>query len=106
MSNCAFCAEKRVEISAGGLGLCARCRDQLCALRPEDPCYFWYARAVRRALAQSDGKGAAVRGSAFGAQIAIPRSRPALIKSIPPLMKSDGMRNYGAITFPAVRGRS
>ena len=50
MSKCAFCAEKRVEISAGGVGLCARCRDQLCALRPEDPCYFWYARAIRRAL--------------------------------------------------------
>lgn len=60
MSKCAFCAEKRVEISAGGLGLCARCRDQLCALRPEDPRYFWYARAVRRALIPSVGESTAL----------------------------------------------
>ena len=55
MSGCAFCAEGNVELSAGGLCLCALCRDQLCALCPEDPRYFWYARAVRRALIPSVG---------------------------------------------------
>ena len=56
MPKCVFCADLS---AAGGFCLCARCRDQLCALRPEDPRYFWYARAVRRALARHIGKGAA-----------------------------------------------
>ena len=50
MQKCAFCAERDVEISAGGLCLCARCRDQLCALEPGEKRYFWYVRAVGRAL--------------------------------------------------------
>lgn len=50
MQKCAFCAEDGLEISAGGLRLCARCRDQLCALEPGEQRYFWYVRAVSRAL--------------------------------------------------------
>ena len=67
MSGRAFCAERNVELSAGGLCLCARCRDHLCALRPEDPRYFWYARAVRRALIPSAG-GSMAPSEKCGAQ--------------------------------------
>ncbi len=50
MRKCAFCAEKSVELNAGGLCLCVRCREQLCALEPGEKRYFWYVRAVGRAL--------------------------------------------------------
>ena len=58
MQKCAFCAGENIEINAGGLRLCARCRDQLCALNPEEKRYDWYVRAVSRA--RNAGKGAAL----------------------------------------------
>ena len=48
MNICSFCAAP-----AGRsffLPLCADCRAQLAALSPEDARYFWYVRAVKRAL--------------------------------------------------------
>ena len=60
MSKCAFCADSGAAGQTAGFYLCARCRDQLCALRPEDPRYFWYARAVRRALMPSAGESMAL----------------------------------------------
>jgi hypothetical protein len=34
----------------GRFALCGRCREQIAALKPEDQRYFWYVRAVRRAV--------------------------------------------------------
>ena len=43
MTHCPLCGRP-------GSGLCRECRSQIIALRPEDKRYFWYVRAIRRAL--------------------------------------------------------
>ncbi len=47
--SCSFCGAKSI-LRAGRLRLCPQCEGQLVALRPESLAYFWYMRAVRRAL--------------------------------------------------------
>jgi len=48
MKACSFCMAPAGR--SAFLPLCAQCRAQLAALSPEDGRYFWYVRAVKRAL--------------------------------------------------------
>ncbi len=54
MKTCSFCG-RPAETHASGLSLCSACRVQLQTLRPENAGYYWYVRAVRRALFGSAG---------------------------------------------------
>ena len=47
MNHCPVCGRPA---SGPAFALCSECRSQIISLRPADKRYFWYVRAIRRAL--------------------------------------------------------
>ena len=47
MTHCPICGRSA---PVAAFHLCSECRQQLASLRPDDKRYFWYMRALRRAL--------------------------------------------------------
>lgn len=63
MQQCVLCHRDTGEQSA--LALCASCRGQICALRPQEGRYLWYVRALSRARSQEQNKSPAVLAGSF-----------------------------------------